>query len=214
MTIEVIPAGRGIQIATSALYMSILDASGAFVIKNPKIGELAGKIGRQFVLEGIEGVEFLNKSSDDVTVEYETANIRIYGSGSGGVNIDNAPSIQRIIEPIDFEASVTFDSGTVAALSPQVFDAKLHVAIPAKSAGRLIIASSKNSRKINLQVISEEDTTLFLGSTSAISADSGLILRGSIAAIGSGTIETETELWAWNDSTTEAKIAIVEQYRN
>jgi hypothetical protein len=119
-----IQPGKRMNISTSALYLSILNTNGSFEIFAPSIGLLAGKIGRQFVLDGVAEVEFINSGQDAVDIEYETANIRIYGSGSGAVNIENTPSIRRIIEPISVVATATFnDENIVAAVDASATEA-------------------------------------------------------------------------------------------
>jgi len=210
-----IPAGRSVPIVTTSLYLSIIDATANFGVSFKKEPTpLAGRIGRQFVLDGTNQVEFVNTSDFDIVVEYESANTRVFGSGSGAVNIANQPTIQRIVEPIDFEATVTFDTGTVGQLVSTVLNTPAHITIPAGQAAQLIAGNARVGRKIELQVISAELTELYVGADNTIDATKGLMVRGSNNYTGGAVIETESGLWAFNNSSTAAKVAVMEIYRS
>jgi hypothetical protein len=214
MAIEIIGAGKSISIPTPALYLSIIGSTGNFEIYSPKIGLLAGRIGRQFVLDGVAELEFKNSSANEIEVDYEIANIRIFGSGSGSVDIGNTPSIQRIIDPIDFEATVTFDTGTVAQLAGQVMNTPPHITVPAGQAAQIVAARASVGRQVDLQVISAEITELYLCADNTASNAKGVLCAGNFDFAGSATIKTESAIWAFNDSATDAKVAVMEQYRS
>jgi hypothetical protein len=214
MDSEVVKAGRGKNIKTSGLYLSILDSSGAFEIRSPKTGTLAGKVGRQFVLDGINEVQFFNTSDVDVSVEYESANIRIYGAGSGGVNIENTPSIQKIIEPIVVNATSTVEDGKMRLIRANVLTQIEQITLAPNEVKLFIAARERTSRKVTIQVISANATELRIGSDNTLTATQGGIIKGSIDAIASAVIENTSAIWLINNSQTEtATVTGFEEYR-
>ena len=98
-------------IPTSGLYLSIINATSQFYIEAPEFGSLVGKVGRQYELVNISEVLFVNSGVDIVDVEYEVANIKVHGSGSGTVSIENEIVVKRINESISVEASI--ENGSV-----------------------------------------------------------------------------------------------------
>jgi hypothetical protein len=211
-----IAAGDRILVQTPSEYLNIISVTGVLTVESPQFGlkSFSAYSGYKLRMPKITSVYFLNESNAETVVIAEDNNAEITQSGGGDVSIQNAVTVQKIIEPFPFEANVTFDNGTFGALSSQVVNANLHVSIPAGTAREIIPARAKTARKIDLQVISDAMTDLYIGTDNGINAGSGLLIRGSIDFIGSGSFETEAAIWAFNDSATAAKVAVMEQYRN
>ncbi|WP_416308532.1 hypothetical protein [Neptunicella sp. SCSIO 80796] len=213
MELLTIEAGKSKNVQTSALYLSIISTTGQFIVKSPAFGELAGKVGRQFVLDGISEVEFFNNGLDSIEIEYETANIRIYGAGSGAVNIENTPTIKRIIEPIAVTASATVEDGKVRQIQPDNFAELDQVTINPGETKKVIDAREETSRRVTLYVESAEFTVLRVGGSATLSASQGGIMSGSVDAIGEKEFKTTAAIYMKNTSGTVATISGFEEWR-
>jgi hypothetical protein len=171
-------------------------------------------VGRQFVLDGITEVQFFNPTDTDIEVDYESANIRIYGSGSGSVNIENAPSIQKIIEPIVVNATSTVEDGKMRLIRANVLIQIEQITLVPNEVKLFVAAREQTSRKVTLQVISDNATELRIGSTNTLTATQGGIIKGSIDAIATAVIENTSAIWLINNSQTENAIVTgFEEYR-
>lgn len=200
-------------IQTSALYLSIINANGQFVVKAPKLGTLAGLTGRQYVLDGIQEVLLINPNVDDIEVEYEIANIRIYGGGAGVVSIDNKPTIKRIEEPIAVTASATVENGTMAMLSPNNFLAIDDVEIQPDEFKLIVPGREALLRKVLLQNISEEFATVRIGGDNPLLRVEGVSFAGSKLDPASLPISTTAPIYARNNSTKVVKLCGYEVFR-
>jgi len=90
-------AGQEKLIQTSGKYLSIINSTGSFAIESPVFGSVRGELGRQFELENVRDVVFINTSDKPLNIEYEVANIKVHISGkAGAVSIDNLPAIQEV----------------------------------------------------------------------------------------------------------------------
>lgn len=213
MPVITIEAGKTRLIQTPAKYLNVIKVSGQIDMHAPEFGTLIAKSGRVFVLDTVTQVELENSTLDEVEIELEVANIEIRGSGGGAVSVENSVTVKRIEEAIAVSAEATVENGSMSIWSSNVLEAVGNVSIPAGQVAQIVPARNQIARRVDMQVISDEITTLHIGSDNTINADKGLIVRGSIDVIGSGTISTSSAIWAYNDSDSTATVAVVEQYR-
>lgn len=208
-----IAVGQELTIQTPAFFLSIINTNSQFSIEAPDFGVLAGKVGRQYELPDTDEVVFINTGDTIVDVEYEVANIKVHGAGNGTVTVENAIVVKRIEEGLSFEATVsTIDDGKVRLIPANVINVFDDVTIQPNSKKLLIAENDQTNRVVALQNISAQVTSLRIGST-FVSASKGNLIRGSIDAIGSTEIANAAEIWAYNDSDTEATVSVVEEFR-
>ncbi|MBU3022879.1 hypothetical protein [Aestuariibacter sp. A3R04] len=208
MPIVTIAAGKERVIQTPAKYLSVIGANGQFVVNAPALGNVIGKIGRQYVLDNITEVLFINDSGDPIEIEYEIANIQIFGSGSGSVSIENKPTIRRIEEAIQVNAAATVENGTVTAQSHDSLIDFDDITIPPGTKIKIIDAEAVNRRTVIMQVISSVTTRLRIGSNT-VTAGRGLVLEGSTDAIASLEFEAITDIYAYNESPDDAVVSLI-----
>jgi len=115
--------------------------------------------------------------------------------------------VQRIIEPIQFEASVKVDDGLkVSIISPKQMSTHPDIEIAPQSKFKL---SSGGAHQITVQVISDELTAVRVGDFN-VAGNRGLLVTGNQHATGSISLDFSGELYAYNTSKTKARLAIFE----
>ncbi|MCR9640807.1 hypothetical protein NB496_09205 [Vibrio alginolyticus] len=152
-----------------------------------------------------DGMRFENDSHVVVEVEYQISDLPIQTSVTQNL------TIKRIIEPIQFEASVRVVDG----LKVEVIASSGMDSLPDKTinAGQTVsVSSNKEGRKQTLiQVISDDVTTLRVGGA-GVSANAGALLKGSINAPASMVIDNAAEVYIHNASAKAAKISVTEVF--
>ncbi|WP_102796765.1 hypothetical protein [Bowmanella denitrificans] len=205
--------GQELDIGTPAKFLSVINANGQFVIESPAFGKVAGKVGRQYVLENVGNVTFINPTDGILDIDYEIANIQIFGAGNGTVSIDNKPTIQRIEEAIQVEAQATVEDGKMRQIQPNVLAAINQQTIPAGAVRQFVPARDNTNRRVTIQVISEALTVLRIGADNTITQTQGAIVAGSLDAIGTAVLDTASAIWLRNTSDTDAIVTGMEEYR-
>lgn len=122
---------------------------------------------------------------------------------------DSNLTIQRIIEPIQFEASVNVNDGQkVEVMKPTRLNTLPDRLVSAGERVR-VTSNSQGRQSTLLQVISDELTALRVGG-SDVSANAGALLVGALDMPASTVIETSAAVWVYNASKTAAKISVTE----
>jgi len=210
---KTIAVGDDLVVKTSGRYLSIINATAQFQISGD-FGELAGKVGRQYDLVDVSEVLFSNTGESAVTIEFEIANIIVLGAGNGTVTVENEIVVKKIIDGIEVSATVSsIEDGKVRYIQANVLNQFADVTIPANSAAQLIAANDVTNRRVTMQIISAELTTLRIGKDNTIDATKGTLIRGSINDIFTGVIENTSAIWLYNASDDIATITLQEEYR-
>jgi len=148
-------------------------------------------------------MRFINLHDVAITVSYQISDLNVINQAQQNV------IIQRIIEPIQFEASVRVVDGLkVDPMSPsQLFT----IADQTIEAGSTLKVSSErtNRKETAIQVISELETTLRIGNSS-VNAGSGALLSGSIQNPAAFTVNSSAAVYVHNTSNTAATVAVLE----
>ncbi|EIV8467025.1 hypothetical protein MA794_001659 [Vibrio vulnificus] len=150
-----------------------------------------------------DAMRFENDGEQVGTVEYQISDLPIQTSATQNL------TITRIIEPIQFEASVEVTDGLkVEIIAPSGLRSLPDMNI---NAGQTVKVSSDaiGRKQTAIQVISDEATTLRIGGAN-VAANVGALLRGSISAVASMVIESGAEVYVFNDSDTTATISVTE----
>lgn len=214
MTTKTIQVGKDLLVKTSGIYLSIINATAQFAIEIDSHNTVAGKVGRQYDLSNITEVLFVNTGATAVDIEYEIANIKIFGAGNGTVTVENELVITRIVEGIEVSATVSsIEDGKMRNIRSNVLNPLADITIPANSNKLIIAANDVTNRRVTMQVISAALTTLRIGKDNTISAVKGAIIRGSIDDIATAVIENSSAIWVYNDSATVATVTLQEEYR-
>ncbi|MGR5278804.1 hypothetical protein ACPV5J_19135 [Vibrio rotiferianus] len=152
-----------------------------------------------------DAMRFENESGEVAKVEYQISDLPVQTNATQNI------TIQRIIEPIQFEASVKVVDG----LQVEVIASSGMDSLPDKTvnAGQTVtINSNKLGRKQTLiQVISDDVTALRVGGA-GVSANAGALLKGSINAPASMVIDNAAPVYVHNASATAAKISVTEVF--
>ncbi|ASA54420.1 hypothetical protein [Vibrio gazogenes] len=115
--------------------------------------------------------------------------------------------VQRIIEPIQFEASVRVEDGLkVATIPSSQMVTHPDIEITPQTKTKL---TSGGYRQVVMQVISDELTDLRVGDFN-VSGNRGALVIGSKAAIGSLSFNFSGELYVYNVSSNTARLAVLE----
>lgn len=115
--------------------------------------------------------------------------------------------VQRIIEPIHFEATVKVQDGLkVATIAPQQMTTKPDITIEPQNKVKI---SAGGAHQITVQVISDEMTSVRLGDFN-VTSNRGLLVYGSQITPGSMTLNCSGELYAYNASQSKARISVME----
>jgi hypothetical protein len=209
-------SGEERRINTPPKYLSIVDAANNFVIESPVFGSVVGEVGRQYELEAVNEVVFVNNKETSIDIEYETANIKITTSGKGVVTVGNEIVVKRIVEAIQVEANATVENGKMAIFVANNF---LPIAVNKTSIGagqtvEVLVARAELSRSVILQLITDSADMgeVRVGST-ALNAVDGVFMQGNKDAPAQLTLETTTAIFVHNPTASAVTIGGCEQWR-
>ncbi|WP_046030544.1 hypothetical protein [Vibrio vulnificus] len=150
-----------------------------------------------------DAVRFENESVSVAKVEYQISDLPVQTNATQNI------TIQRIIEPIQFEASVKVVDGLkVELIAPnQLVSAQDKTIAPGQTAK--VTSNALGRKQTAIQVISDEATTLRIGGAN-VAENVGALLRGSISAVASMVIESGAEVYVFNGSNTTATVSVTE----
>ncbi|REL31080.1 hypothetical protein [Thalassotalea euphylliae] len=212
-------AGEQRDVKSAGLYLSIVEASGKFIIKGDGLGtELTGEVGRVLKLPNINNLTFENRGAVDIDIDYESANIEVSASGKGVVSVGNEPWIAGMRNAIKVDANATVENGKMAMLPASGYLPLPDLTIPAGQARKFANARvGSTNRAVIIQTITESNADISrlrigVSNTTAV-AGKGIILLGDIDSLAGYEFETETEVWLYNESTEDATVTGGEQWR-
>ena len=144
---------------------------------------------------------FLNHNqSKAVDFDYQVSDLEHKPASTSGL------VVQRIIDPIQFEATVKVQDGLkVEGIAPKQFVTQPDMDIAPQTKVKV---SGSGAKRITAQVISDQLTAVRLGDFS-VSGNRGLLLEGNRSAPGSLSLEYSGDLYVFNASQTTARICIV-----
>ncbi len=212
-------SGEERRINTPAKFLSIVSASGRFKIESPLIGAVVGEVNRQYVLNDIKEVVFVNDNATPLDVEFETANIEIRTGNKGSVSIENEVIVTRIVEAIQVDANATVENGKMANLVSDNF-APIALAKTNISAGQtveVLVARAALNRTVILQLITDEPEEADMGEirigSTALNAPDGIFMQGNKDAPAQFVLETATAVFVHNPTASAVTIGGCEQWR-
>lgn len=212
MALLTLTAGEQRTISVATKYLSVINANKAFRITAPEL-DVVGEIGRQYELDSINAITFENNNAEQITVEYELANIKIHQSGKGSVKVENEVTVSRIVEAIQVNANATVDNGKMSELAANNSNCT-ELTLAAGATIEIAAARAATQRSVTIQLITASaNTTSCRIAQTAAQAAQGLVLRGNLDATATAEVKTQTELNAFNDSTETIKIVVFEQWR-
>jgi len=213
-----LPAQSERLIQTSAMFLSIINSTGNFTLESPKFGALVGEVGRQYELQNVNQLTFVNNSDAPLDIEFEIANIKVHTSGKGVVSVSNEIVVKRIVEAIQVNANATVEDGKMAKKVCNIFAPfdHLNATIAAGSTVKVLASREALNRVITIQLITD---SVLMGEMrlgdSALNAtvNRGIWLQGNKDAPAAFEWETETALYIHNPTNNPITIAGGEQWR-
>lgn len=213
--IKTIPPHGEIEIKTHAYYLSIINATGSFIIDSPAFGQLVAVTGRKFEIHArgvVPTVDFINDSDQPIDVEFEVSNIPVSG-GSSAVNVSNAIVVKRIEEGITSNAVISnIEDGKVRQLASDAINALPVVAINPNETKLVAPANAQTNRLVTLQNVSATRTELWICGSSA-DKNRGSYFAGSKALPSSEKLTNEAAIYIHNASEEVAHVAVREEFR-
>ncbi len=205
MAIYKLTAGETRLVKTSSRYVSVIELNGQMSIESPSYGlkPVRVKPGWQLDLEGIPEIYITNIDNADIDAELQDAGVRIFGGGGGAVSVTNKPVIQRIEEPVPFEANVTFNGGTVGIISPDRLETLADKSC-AISTGTMLVDAGADRTALIIQNRSETDSLRIGGNQ--VSPSRGFILEPG----SSMTLATKAPVFAYNDGAQAVTVTLTE----
>lgn len=205
MAVYTLQVGESRNIQTPSKFLSILELDGLLSVSSPsyQLKPLRVKPGWQLELDGIPQVTIENVDNAAVTVELQDAGVKISGGGGGSVSITNKPVIQRIEEPLDFEANVTFNGGAVELIASNNLNTLPDVTC-AINASTQIAAENQTRQSAIIQNQSNEHGVRIGGNQ--VSANRGFILEAGATT----TLSTRAPIFAYNDNGQAVTLSITE----
>ncbi|MDC5719433.1 hypothetical protein [Vibrio europaeus] len=141
-----------------------------------------------------------HRQSQTVTFDYQISDIEVRPASTSGL------VVQRIIEPIEFSATVSVADGLKTEAIPAAqMSTTPDVEIAPNEKKKICIGGF---REVLVQVISDDVTTLRVGDFN-IAANRGLVVMGSKHATGALSLEFSGELYAVNTSASNARLTVV-----
>lgn len=190
-----VPANTERRISTSGRWLSIINASDSFGITAEEFTDVVGAVGRQYDLNDISTVFFVNERDEPLHVEYEVANLRITSTASNNVKITNALTVERVEQPVDVFAT------SIAATQANSLD---DVIIEPLSKVKLIAANNLR-HELLIKNISVGNETVRIGSAACSSINGLPVVKGGTLSLTNGA-----EIYAYNTSVEQAKLSLLE----
>lgn len=192
-------------IPTQSRYLSILELNGQMTIESPsyQLKAVRVKPGWQLDLQGIQEVTLTNVDSVPIECEVQDAGVKISGGGGGAVSITNKPVIKRIEEPLDFQANVSFDGGSVELISSNNLNTLPDVSCGINTS-TLIAAENQQRQTLIIQNQSDEFAVRVGGNQ--VAANRGFRLEPGATT----TLSTRAPVFAYNANGTAVVLALTE----
>ncbi|EKO3677625.1 hypothetical protein M3912_002824 [Vibrio metschnikovii] len=125
---------------------------------------------------------------------------------------DKNITVQRIIEPIQFEATVNVNDGQKVEVIASSRLNSIADKMLASGEKLRVTSNSQGREKTMIQVLSDEITLLRVGSVD-ISQNVGAVLVGSVLMPASMVVDSSAAVWVLNTSEKTAKISVTEVLR-
>lgn len=201
--------GERRPIPSQGKYLIVRSAEKPFQIQDPASGmpETEVRAADNVELANVRTLYAINPHDVPVVIDVQVSAFPVRTNDGGSVTLAGG-SIDRINESISVTASATVENGTMHVISgAAVTD---HADKTINGSQKVKIAGLNPNRKgLLIQVISDTKTVLRIGGAS-VAAGRGALVVGSMAAPGSMPVETAAELWAFNESTDPATVAVLE----
>ncbi|MGA4606161.1 hypothetical protein [Pseudoalteromonas maricaloris] len=190
-----IAANSARSVSTAARWLSIINASDTFAIECNAFTDVVGAVGRQYDLEDISTVTFINESDELLHIEYEVANLRITSTASNNVKITNALTIARVLDTLNVRA---------VNVSATRFNSLDDIIIEPHSRKRLVVDDELRHELI-IKNISVHNETVRVGGSDCGATNGLPVVKGGTLALTNGA-----EIYAYNTGDSQAKLSIVE----
>jgi|GEM_PF-4556600 len=205
MAVYTLQVGESRNIQTPSRFLSILELDGLLSVSSPsyQLKPLRVKPGWQLELDGIPQVTIENVDNVAVTVELQDAGVKISGGGGGSVSITNKPVIKRIEEPLDFQANVEFNGGSVELISSNNLNTLPDVLCGINASTQVAV---ENQQRQTLIIQNQSDEFGVRIGGNQVSANRGFKLEPGATV----TLSTRAPVFAYNDNGQGVKLALTE----
>jgi hypothetical protein len=192
-------------VKTSSRFLSIIELDGQMQIESPayNLKPVRVKPGWQLDLDGIQEVYIENIDSVAISAELQDAGIRISSGGGGAVSVTNKPVIQRIEEPMPFNANVTFTEGSVTLVSPNTLDT-----LPDKVCGisTSTMLANVSADRTTLIIQNLSDTYALRVGGNQVTGNQGFMLEAG----GTMSLSTKAAIFAYNANPETVSVSLTE----
>jgi hypothetical protein len=189
------------NLASTSRYFNVLTASRAFQISSVHQGleKTTVKSGHSYDLNGVDIIDIHNDGNDDLVVEFEVSELKTVSGSNSGIEIVNAPTIKKIVEPI---------TAHTKSVNPVTLQTAIDIVLAPGERKKLVDASVSRYEFL-IQNISGTRTFVRVGDDS-VSAVKGLIVVGSRNAPATMSLNCGGAVYAYNDSGQQAILSILE----
>jgi hypothetical protein len=203
MAIHILAVGETKNIAVSSRYLSIVELDGQMRVSSPQFGvkPFSVKAGYQADMNGITSAMIENIDTVTITANVEDAGVKISAQGGGAVTVTNKVVVDRIEQPQEFSANVTFDGGNVGIISPDSLKTLDDVECPINTATLVVPAGVRNDVIVQNRGVDD----LRVGGN-AVNANRGFVLEGG----SSLSLGTQAAVFAYNASGGSITVTITE----
>tara|TARA_B100002049_G_scaffold84968_1_gene62799 strand:+ start:832 stop:1452 length:621 start_codon:yes stop_codon:yes gene_type:complete len=197
--------GETKRVLTSSRYLSIIELDGRMEVASPSknLKPFQVKPGWNVDLADYSEIEITNTDSVPITAELQDAGVKISSGGGGAVSVTNKPVIQRIEEPMPFNANVTFDKGSVTIISPSMLNTLPDKVCPT-STSTLLADGSEDRTTLMIQNRSAEHELRIGGNT--VSANAGFVVEPG----GTVSISSRAPVFAYNPAGVSVTVTLTE----
>jgi len=216
----IISAGNSQMFGAGARYFNVFSANRSFAIssKNQGLDKTTVKSGYSYDLEKFSEITIHNDGIDDLNIEFELSNLKVVTGSNSGVEVTNVPSIQKIVEPIQVNATSTVENGKMAKLvsnnfapiataKATILDGATVEVFPARIGLNRVAVIQLITNSTNMSKISIADSAVNASPTS------GIFVQGNLDAPGGYELETETAIYVHNFSGETITLAGGETWR-
>ena len=191
------------NVSEKGKYLLIRSCDSGVVLGSDEFRSTGIQTGDAINVSEFDAMRFENPTDETLSVEYQISDLPI------STNATQNLVIKRIIDPIQFEASVKVEDGLkVEQIAPSQLNSLPDIEI---QAGQTVKVSSNElgRKQTTIQVISDRVTLLRVGGAD-VGADTGAILRGSFDAMASTVIDSSADVYLHNTASEVAKVSVTE----
>ncbi|NOH85903.1 hypothetical protein F0249_19130 [Vibrio sp. 03-59-1] len=191
------------DVAKQGKYLIIRSLTKSVMLESDSFRGLSLDSGDAVDVSEFGAMRFENNHAEAVSIDYQISDLKVQTQAMQNI------VVQRIIDPIQFEASVRVEDGLkIELIASSRLSSAPDMTLQAGEVKR-VTSNASNRKQTLIQVLSDSPTLLRVGAAN-VAANIGAVLHGSISAPASTVIDSSADVYLFNASDSSAKVSVTE----